>query len=71
MAVRQSTHVSSLHEQGSVVKNIGKQCRNAEGGLDPERGGKINSSGIIARNLAGIVYVRLFSFSYVYLIIGV
>ena len=57
MLVRQSTHARSLQEHGNVVKPIGKQCLNVEVRLDS--GGKLNSSGTIARNLARIVDVSV------------
>ena len=57
MLVRQNTHAQSLQEHGNVVKLIGKQCLNVEVRLDS--GGKLNSSGTIARNLARIVDVSV------------
>ena len=68
MVVRQSTHVQSLQKHGNVVKLIGKQCPNVEVRLD--NGGKLKSSGTIARNLARIVDVSVRRLSYVHLFPG-
>ena len=68
MVVRQGTHARSLQEHGNVVKLIGKQCPNVEVRLD--NGGKLKSSGPIARNLARIVDVSVRRLSYVHLFPG-
>ena len=68
MAVRHITHAQSLQKRGNVVQIIGKQCLNVEVRLD--NGGKLKSSGTIARNLARIVDVSVRRLSYVHLFPG-